>query len=340
MPIRADLAHLLEDSLANRRVAVDVSVLLAGLLDSDSPSQRLLGLLSNGTTVLSDHVEERARLVLKAAAPHLLPEFNDQLLRLSTKTQLERVSADCAPPLPSWASAGLSAEDARVLAGALAGHADYLFKHDRDFFQSPIDGLSVESPSTFVWDALDRANVKSGTSVFTFLGMFFPNWSTEAVAGSGEQFFIFEIANHICALYDARSSAYHVKWHRRAGARKGIVLPARVGVASQNFIAVIADEEHVTLFVNGATAGRKVRLGATRERTTFTPFASALQESQINGGCKWRVVDTALSLRTVRRHYDAHALELTDGELRFAEWSGRSQLLLSPNDVRLIGPPT
>jgi predicted nucleic acid-binding protein len=340
LPLRADLAHLLEDSLAHRRVAVDVSVLLAGLLDTDSPSQRLLGLLSKGTTVLSDHVEERARLVLKVAAPHLLPEFNDQLLRFSTKTHLERVTADGAPPLPSWTAAGLSAEDARVLAGAIAGQADYLFTHDRDFFQSPIAGLSVESPASFVWDALDGANVKPGTAVFTFLGVFFPNWSTEAVAGSDEQFFVFEVANHINAFYDARSSAYHVRWHKRVGARKGIALPARVDAASHNFIAVIADEERVTLFVNGSTAGRNVRLGPARESTTFYPFANALQTSQINGGCKWRVVDTALSLRTVRRHYDAHSLELTDGELKFAEWAGRSHLLVSPNDVRLIAPPT
>ena len=340
MPLRADHARHLENSLAGRRVAVDVSVLLAGLLDTDSPSQRLLGVLSKGTTVLSDHVEDRARMVLKAAGPHLLPEFNDQLLRLASKTTLVRIAAASSAPLPAWTASGLSIEDTRVLAGALAGRSDRLFTHDRDFFQAPIPGLAVESPASFVWDALDGWNVRPGAAIFTFLGWFSPHWSTDAVAGSDAQFYLFDVANHIHALYDARSSAFQVRWHKRAGAKRGIALPARVDAGTHNFVAVVADEERVMLFVNGSTTGCNVRLGPSRASTTFHPFASAEETSQIEGGCKWRVIDSALSLRTVRRHYDAHSLELTDGELRFADWTGRSSLLVSPNDVGLVAPST
>ena len=296
--------------------------------------------LTLAAIILSDHVEDRARHVLRSGAPHLLAPFNDGLLRLTMHTRVERVSATGDAVLPAWAETTLSAEDRRVLLGALTGRADWLFSHDRDFFKGPIQGMKSESPATFTWDPLETANVRRGKEGFTFLGWFYPQWSSEAVAGTDEIFFIFEIADYIRSFYSARTGTFHVQWNTRSGVSGGLRLPMPVAASSYHFVAVICANDLVTLFVNDRTRRREIRLGPPPLTTTFHPFMSAQSEHQIFGGCQFRVADSPLDARTVRRHFLAHSVRLSDGELRFSEWVGRSSLLLSPLNGGIIEQST
>lgn len=336
MPLSTARATELAESLAGKRVALDVSVLLAGLLDQDSPSARLLDVMTRASVILSDHVEERARVVLHAAAPHLLPTFNDGLLRLAGSTDLRRVVVADAAALPTWAVSALSDEDARVLAGAVLGDSSWLFTHDRDFFKGPISGMAVSSPSSFVWDPLEGANVQRGPDSFTFLGWFYPQWGTEIIRGSADLFYFFEIANFVWAYYSARDSAVHVHWHRLAGSKKGLTLPISIDVGSYNFVSVIVRPGRVSLFVNGESRERAVLIGGAPAETTFHPFMSAKSEHQIFGSCQFRVADSALTARTVRRHWQAHSVRLADGELQFAEWADRSSLIVPASEGRIV----
>jgi hypothetical protein len=312
MPLRRERVESLTQSLEGHRIAIDVSVLLAGLLDADSPSQRLLSICGRSVLVVSNHVEERALRVLRAAAPHLIPEFSDALLRLASTTALERVVMRASAPVPPWAEATLSDEDLCVLRGAVTGCAKWLFTHDRDFFKRAIPGMAVYSPATFVWDPLDSANVVRGSDAFTFVGVFYPQWGTDAVRATDEVFFMFEIAHFIRAYYAARDGAFHVRWHRRAGHRNGLSVPGNVSANGYNFVAVTVEPARVTLFVNGTQRECNVNVGTAPVQTTFHPFMSAESQHRIFGGCLFRLTGTAMPPRAIRRHYAAHAIQLTD----------------------------
>lgn len=340
MPLRPDLAKTLTDSLAGKRVGLDVSVLLAGLLDPDSPSARLLGVATHAVIVVSSHVEERARAVLRAAGPHLIPAFNDGLLRLGVSHSVERVTPDGTEAVPTWAESALSAEDRNVLVGALAGRCNWLFTHDREFFGGPIPGMAPFAPAAFVWDALDAANIVPGNHGFTFLGTFYPGWGSDVVRGSDSLFYLFDIDNYLWAFYSAKHGSFRVGWHRKAGSKSGIALRQEVKMQSDNFVAVTVAEDHVTLFANGQAQSQQVALGRIPANVRFHPFMSRESLHQINGGCMWRVASTALTAKTVPRHWKARSICLTDGELRFADWAARSSLILPAQSSEIIVRPT
>jgi hypothetical protein len=337
MSLPDHLVRTLAQELAGKRIAPDVSVLLAGVLDADSPSQRTLAAAKHSTIVLSDHVEELAGRVLAHNAPHLTGNFNDGLLRLGVASHIERVAADGPIDLPVWCSA-LSREDRRVLAGAVCGSADRLFTHDAEFFKGEVPRLVVQSPGTFAWNPLESANVRSGTDSFTFLGWFYPQWNSEAVAGTDLLFFIFEIAGFMQLFYQASTREYRLRWHTPSGATGGMRLPQIVSIHTFNFVAVTCAKDQVTLFVNGETRRAAVRLGPRPVSTTFHPFMSAKSEHQINGGCQFRIANSAYSEKALRRHLVSRSIELTDGELQFARWAKRSNLILAPKGAFIVPP--
>ncbi|HET9004572.1 MAG TPA: hypothetical protein VFN39_11280, partial [Gemmatimonadaceae bacterium] len=146
-------ASAIRAEVTEERLFLDVSVLLAAALEPASPSHQCVDMSDTGTIVVSEHVESMARQVLLRNAPDLLPVFNDGLLRLASRSNLERVGTSPRTLLPSWASR-LSGEDQQVLADALGSDASILLTHDAAFFQGPANDMAVLSPASYVWRAM------------------------------------------------------------------------------------------------------------------------------------------------------------------------------------------
>lgn len=310
--------------LTGKRIMLDVSVLLSGLLVDESDSAALLARARGATVLLSEHLEETAVHVLRSRAPHLLGAFGEGRIRLATGTRVERVARGDPLRLPAWAAAALDWEDQQVLADAVAGRADILFVQDSAFFAGPLSGLGVQTPGALIWPLrmLDPSNVQPTPEAWTFLGLFIPNWASSALAASNMQFYVFEIANHIACYYDAGESAFKLRWRTQSGARDTLTIQQSVEFHSFNFVAVAVGPTELFWFVSGETGGRRVRLGPAPAGTTFHPFVSAASQHQINGGVHFRVVPRSLPEGLIRRHWRARTVRLTDQELELHDMLG------------------
>jgi hypothetical protein len=314
----------LASRLASKRIMLDVSVLLSGLLVDDSDSAALLAHARGATVLLSDHLEETALHVLRSRAPHLLGAFGEGRIRLATGTSVERVARGDPLQLPPWAASALDWEDQQVLADGVAARADILFVQDSAFFAGPLSGLGVQTPGALIWPLrmLDPSNVQPTPETWTFLGLFIPNWGSSALAGSGMQFYVFEVANHIACYYDAGESAFKLRWRTQSGARDTLTVPQPVEFHRVNFVAVAVGPTELVWFVNGETRGRRVLLGPAPAGTTFHPFMSAASQHQINGGVHFRVVSRILPEGLIRKHWRARTVRLTDQELQLHDMLG------------------
>lgn len=317
-----------ESQLAGQRVFPDISVLLTGLLDDGSDSSATLTGAASGTLLLSDHTEGRARAILRAHGPHLLPAFNDALLRIGTRVRIERVGTGDRSSLPAQAL-GLSVEDQQVLADALLARAQILVTHDSAFYPAAPEGLAVRSPATLNWDPLDGRNFRLGTEGATFIGWFLPNWSSEAVDAAAEQFYFFEISGFVRAYYESCRRTARLEWRPPTGVGGSLRIPMNVGWQRYHFVAAVMGLGEVYFFVDGVRRGKRVRLGLPPANATFHPFMSATSEHQISGGCHFRVEPRPLGEKELRRLWRAHSTRLSDGEIRFTDWSSKS-LLVSP----------
>lgn len=311
------LAHL-----QGKRLMPDVSVLLTGMLVGDSDSAELFAHAQRGTILLSRHIEQTAIDVLRRQAPQHLGSFGDGLVRLSRTTTLTRVESGDTGQLPSWASQ-LDPEDQHVLADAIAARADILFVQDSAFFTGAVPGLTVQPPSNLFWPlhVLDLGNVQATPEAWTFLGWFIPQWGSAVVRGSSERFYMFEIAHHIACFYEAAEGSFKLRWRTQSGARDTLTLRQDVEPRSFNFVAVAVGPEGVFWFVNGATTGRRARLGPA-PGTTFHPFMSAESLHQICGAVHFTVVPRTLAEGLIRKHWQARTVRLTDREIELQNMIG------------------
>ena len=317
--IRAEINRGIHGFLRGQRIAPDVSVLLAGVLDEESPSGRILNLATEGTIILSAHTETTAIAVLQEKNPSLLGEFGAGLVKLATRCPVERVpSAD----LSTLGELGkhLSGEDLQVLADALSAKATVLYTHDSDFFKQRIPGLVVLAPGAHAFDYFDFRDLQGHQHDWTFLGLFYPNWSTEALRGTSERFYIFEIAGHVSCYYETKKSEFVLEWRARTRKGTSLRLPHQVvEMRSYNFVSVMCAENSVTLFVNGQTRRTEAKIGPAPATTTFHPFQSHKSTHQIDGVGQFRLVAGTMTERSVRRHRRARTLQLTDGETQWAD---------------------
>jgi hypothetical protein len=275
-----------------------------------------------------------ARTVLRVNAPGLIPEFNDGLLRLGARQSIERLPRQA----PTKPASKLSAEDSQVLADAVGGMADILVTHDAALFRAAPKGLSVQSPSTLVWDPLDGRNIQRGVES-TFIGWFVPQWSSEAVAGSSAQFYYFEIDRFARAYYEAKKGTARLEWGAPDGVRGSLAMPQTVRTGGYHFVAAVLALQYVFFFVDGVSRGRKVRAGAPPQETTFHPFMDGKSEHQIFGGAHFRVEPRVLGEAELRRLWASHSTRLSDGEVNFAKWTEHSAVVLSPANLRIIKQP-
>ncbi len=322
-----EAAQQLEQNLTGKRIALDVSVLLAGLLDRDSPSHRILGASRFATIVISDHVEDMARRVLSYHAPDYLTVFNDELLRLGTRSRIERVAVAPGADLPDWTSA-LSDEDRQVVIGAVRGSADTLLTHDSEIFRGRIPGLQVQSPAATAIESILWMELPPISEEFTFLAWFVPMWDSASIAMSELQFFVFEIERYMQCFYDASSQQFRIRWHTLSPCTGGVGMKLAVESQSFNFIAVVCSQQRVTLFVNGRTKIEQARLGPPPQGTKLHLFSSASLDSQLSAAGDFFLANRAYREREVRRHWLAHSVRLTDGELKFAEWAAGPSLII------------
>jgi hypothetical protein len=301
--------------LAGKRLMMDVSVLLTGLLVEDSDSAALLAHVRFATVLLPRHIEETAVGVLRAGAPQHLGSFGEGLVRLAGRTTLVRTASGDPHQLPAWASR-LDPEDQQVLADAIVGRADILFVQDSAFFGDTIPGLGVQTPSALVWPLhmLELSNVQTTPEAWTFLGLFIPHWGSSGLGGSNAKFYIFEVARHIACYYEAAETAFKLRWSTQSGARDTLTIPQPIEPQSFNFVAVAVSPAEVFWFVNGETRGKRVQLGAAPANTSFHPFMSAASEYQISGGVHFRVVPRTLSEGLIRKHWRARTVRLSDRE--------------------------
>src|SRR6266511_4281372 len=265
---REQISEGIRSFLTGRRIALDVSVLLSGVLDEQSPSAWILRCAAEGTIVLSNHTEDMAIRVLRANAPSLVPVFGAGLVKLSTLCPIERVSS------ADKASVGelgkhLSGEDRQVLADAMSAKASVLYTHDSEFFRERFAGLIVLAPGAQAWDPFDGDGLQARND-WTFLGWFVPSWSSEAVRATTERFFIYEIADYVACYYDAQPGEFVLEWWARTADVKSLRLPQEIKAQAYNFVAVMADATSITLFANGETRRAEVRVGSA-PITTFHP---------------------------------------------------------------------
>jgi predicted nucleic acid-binding protein len=332
------LRETIVSELSGKRLFLDVSVLLAGLLDPGCASQQLLEVACKGTVVLSGHVEDMARTVVRANAPGKLPEFDDALLRLGAAQTIERIRR-CDLAVLDGEALKLSKEDQQVLADAIGGRADILATHDAKLFRAVPSGLQARSPSSITWSPDEATNVERGGDEMTFIGFFAPQWSSDAVAGSDLQFYYFEVAGFARAFYDARSSEACLEWMLASGGRGRLRMPQRVESSAFHFVAAAFSPESVQFFVDGVTRGRRARIAMPAGATTFHPFMSAQSQHQINGGCHFRVEPRSIREGELRRLWASRSTRLSDGELRFTDWAAQSPLIVTPSKPRILRPP-
>ncbi len=330
MSFREELQTGVRSLLADRRIMPDVSVLLAGVLDEDSPSAWVLRLASEGTIVLSTHTEETAIRALRSNAPSLLGVFGAGLVRLATICRVERVPSADPPTVLGERGKHLSREDRQVLADALSAKVTLLYTHDSEFFREQIPGLSVIAPGSHAWDPFGDDGVRGHPTDWTFLGWFVPNWGTDFIRSTAERFFIFEIADHVACYYDASTCGFVLEWRARTPGLKCLRLPQEVHPRLHNFVAVMADKASVSLFANGETRRAQVTIGPVPTAATFHPFMSRESTHQISGACQFRRVDKALTEASVRRHWRARTVQLTDGEIEWIDAVRRFSTLRPP----------
>ena len=298
----------------------------------------LLELACKGIIVLSEHVEDMARTVIRVNAPRKLPEFNDALLRLGATQTIERIHRHDSVGLHTGA-VRLDKEDQQVLADAIGGRADILATHDSKLFQAAPTGLEAISPSSITWSSDDAMNVQRGHSEMTFVGSFVPQWSSDAVAGSDLQFYYFEIAGFARAFYSARLGEACLEWELASGGRGRLRIPQQVEASAYHFVAAAFSPGSVQFFVDGVTRGRQGKIAIPPVATTFHPFASAQSEHQISGGCVFRVEPRTVREGELRRLWAARSTRLSDGELRFARWADESSLIVNSKKRHVIRPP-
>lgn len=315
------------EQLVDKRVFPDISVLLAGLLDPSSDSAAVL-FGAAGSLILSRHTESTAIRVLRSAAPHLVAEFGDRLIELGTHVQIERVESTNSSDLVGRRR--LSKEDKQVVHDAVIAKADVLVTHDSDIFRAAPPSLRVSSPSSLNWDDLSAGNVQLGDGEFTFIGFFFPHWTSDAVQGADQHFYFFEVAGFIRAHYENSRRSARLAWNTPIGARDSIRLPLEVQRERYHFLAAAIGRDSVTFFADGKISSKKVRLGAVPRPTTFHPFMSASSEHQISGGCRFRVEPRVLGEKEIRRLWHARSTRLSDGEVQYAEWTRKSRLIVLP----------
>lgn len=313
--------------LREKRIFPDVNVLLLALLADDSHSALLLAHCRSSTVVLSEHVLDTARSVLNRRARHLLATYHDSLLQLLTRFQTEMVESSSPRDLPDAAS-DLNAEDRQILADALESRADILFSLDGDFLESDvrrIPEIEIRGPGDLLWPGPLGDDVAFSRESWTFMGWFIPEyWSSgmfDRVSGDSV-FFIFEAQQHVACFYEAHRDRYVLEWDTESGARGHLFLRQPVERSSQNFVFVVADADHLMLFVNGETRERQVRLGPLPSRGSFSPFNDAAGTRQINGAVHFRVVPRALPEHRLRRHFRASTLWLTDDEIELQDLLG------------------
>jgi predicted nucleic acid-binding protein len=328
---REQISEGIRSFLAGRRIALDVSVLLSGVLDEQSPSAWILRLASQSAIVLSKHTEETAIEVLRWNAPSLVGVFGAGLVELGTRCTIDRV------PSVDKSSLGtlgrhLSGEDRQILADAISGKASVLYTHDSEFFRERIPGLITIAPGAQAWDPFSEG--LHANTVWTFLGWFVPSWSTDAVSGTTERFFIYEIADYVSCSYDAQSSAFVVEWWANTPKIRSLRLPQVVEAQTYNFVSVMADATSITLFANGETRRTTVSIGRA-PITTFHPFMSAESTGQIFGTCRFRFVDKCLTEASIQRHWRARTLQLTDGEIQWMDAVRKFSMLSRPRGSRV-----
>ncbi len=312
------------------RIAPDVSVLLAGLLDLGSYSNQCLASLDQGTVVLGRHVEDMALRVLRTNAPNLVGDFADGLLQLAQHTTVERVADGDRSCLPPWA-ARLSGEDQQVLADSLAGKVNFLLTHDWEFFRKEVPGIKVKSPSSFLWNPNDPRLLDGGNPfAWTFLGQFWPNWSSEAIRDSGEIPYVMDLTGKAELFYEPAQAAFVFRWFQESVPVGMLTLPQAVEWQSSNFVAVAVDADGIFIFINGETRGRNVAVGPVPPGARIYPFNNSRGAGQINGYCQFRMAPGRLTERIIRRLWRTRSLELSDGELRFIDLVSTTRSMLGP----------
>jgi hypothetical protein len=310
--------------LDGKRLFPDVSVLLASALYPDSPSHKVLTLSATSRILVSPHTETTALAVLRAAAPTLVSEFCDYLLATARTGRLERVASGDHQQLGSLPSS-FSSEDRQVLADAAASAASILYTHDSKFFSFKTPGPIIISPASHAWEPLDRTWIRPGQAAWSFLGWFVPQWSTAAVRGTRELFYVFEFAGHSHCFYDAARESFCLQWSTPSPGR--LRLPFNVEAQGFHFVSVVARQSSVMLFANGHTRSSPITLDPLPARTTFHPFMSAASLHQISGGCQFTVTEATPTEAALRRHWQARSICLTDGELRFLDALARNPYL-------------
>ncbi len=321
MPFDPDVAAY----LSGKRIMPDVSVLLTGLLVSDSDSAVLLAHARRATVLLSDHTEETALHILRTRASQLLGAFGNARVQLATLTTVERIQSGDPATLPPWAKSSLDPkDDQQVLADAITGKADVLFVQDAAFFGGPVPGLIIQTPS----DPMSpiRMLTSVGGSVnpeaWTVLALFIPNWESKSLAGSNMQFYIFEIAGHIACYYEAAEEAFKLRWRTQNGAADTLTIPMRIDFRSSHFVGVSVGPTDIFWFVDGETRGRRERLGPPPLGTRFAPGNSAAGQYQINGGIRVLLAPKTYTETVIRKHWRARTVRLTDREIELHDMVG------------------
>jgi len=331
MSLPSHIRDVVTAELAGKRLFPDVSVLLAGVLDSESASSDVFTCATGATIVLSAHVEETAVAVLRGGAPNLVAEFNDGLLRLSVDRTVERIPRQ-PDVLPTNETRKLNNEDRQVLADAIGGRADVLLTHDSQLFEAVPQSLRARSPSSVAWSPLDAANIQRGTDASTFVGFFYPEWSSDAVSGTMDQFFFFEVSDYVRAFYNARKRTAVLEWNTPAGSRGSIRMPLHVEANSYHFVAAVLQTRSILLYIDGVTRERKHHIGEPNLSATFHPFMSAQSTGQICGACHFRVEPRALSVRELHRLRASQSTRLSDGERKWSEARPKLRLVATPQD--------
>ena len=283
MTLPRHLREIVTTELAGKRLFPDVSVLLSGVLEPQSASGDVFASAAKATIVLSAHVEETAVAVLRASAPHLVAEFNDGLLRLGRDVTIERIPKQA--PVEARAGAPtLSEEDRQVLSDAVGGRSQILLSHDSRLFRAAPPPLVTRSPSSIAWSPLDGANVQRGGVDSTFVGLFYPEWSSEAVSGTDERFYFFEISGFVRAYYDAKRGTAIFEWDTQVGSRGSLRMPLSILAGSYHFVAAVLRPSSVLLYADGITREKKVHIGSPANDATFHPFMSVLSQGQVCAG--------------------------------------------------------
>ena len=267
--------------------------------------------------------------VLRRNAETLVGVFGAGIVKLSTHCAIERVPSVDQETLGERGK-HLSGEDRQVLADALAARASVLYTHDSEFFKERIPDLIVMAPGGQAHDPFGPLWFLPNTTDWTFLGWFVPNWGSDLVRQTTNRFCIFEIAGHVKCYYEASRGEFVVEWTKKTPGKGPLRLLQEVKVRDPNFVAVTATTNSIALFANGETRGGTVTIGRAPNNTTFHPFNNSTSTGQIEGGCQFRFVDEVLNEGSVRKHWTARTLQLTDGEIKWMDAVRKLSMLSAP----------